>query len=120
MNTPFASVFDGREPLRIKSDSRALDISFILTLDIRQECFKPCEADQGQDFSQAMDLNDGFNIVADPRAPPSIIRQSPCVEVQVYWYVIAEAYGHGFHSVQLGLLYGFVALSSVPNFTDRI
>src|ERR1019366_4053135 len=54
---PLTAVLDRRKPRWIKGDLRAFDIGLIFTIDIRCHCLEACEAHQGENLAQAVDLN---------------------------------------------------------------
>ena len=51
-----------------------------------------------------MELHDGFNSIAEFRVSPDGIGQTPCVEVGIDRYVVAEALGGTEQRLQLDLL----------------
>ena len=112
----FAAVFHRGEPLRFQGDLRALNVGFILPVNIGNLGFKSREPDQRKHLTQPVELDHGFDAVAALRVAPSSIGQPARVKVGIDRYVIAETLRRGEHRFQLHLLYRPLVRRAALNF----
>jgi hypothetical protein len=108
-----APVLDSREPRGFQRDLSALDIGVILPVNIRCNCLKTGEPDQGKYLPEPVELDNGLDTVGAGGATPSVVGQAPRVKVGIDGDVITESLRGSEQRIQLDLLHrSLVGLSS--------
>src|SRR5439155_337577 len=117
---PFAAVLDRREPRGLQSDLRALNVGFVLPLDVRRDGLEAREPDERQDLAQTMELDYGLDAVVALGAAPGRIGQPAGVEVRIDGHVVAKALGRREQCFELDLFHRPLALLAALDLLDGV
>ena len=117
---PFAAILDRWKPFRFQRDWGALDIGFVLSVDIGGDSFEASKSEQRQDFAQPVKLDNRLDAVGATGSPPDAVWKPSSVKAWIDGNIITKTLGCSDQCLQLDLLYGLIAPFAALGLTDGL